>query len=115
MIYPCHSKPKSQWCDHKGAGGFMGHTCIKKPNLLYLPLVAEEAAEVIQVAMKALRFGPDHRYPDGEHSGLTNMEALAIEVGNFLEVMELLGLQEISIEMGRALKREKLKKWGPER
>ena len=23
----CHSRPKDQWCDNKGPGGFMGHTC----------------------------------------------------------------------------------------
>lgn len=25
--YPCHRKPKEQWCDSNGHGGFMGHTC----------------------------------------------------------------------------------------
>lgn len=24
---PCHKLPKSQWCDRKGLGDFMGHTC----------------------------------------------------------------------------------------
>lgn len=24
---PCHDKPREQWCDHAGPGGFMGHTC----------------------------------------------------------------------------------------
>jgi hypothetical protein len=24
---PCHSRPQSEWCDHDGIGGFMGHTC----------------------------------------------------------------------------------------
>ena len=27
--YPCHQKPKKDWCDHKGLGDFMGHTCGK--------------------------------------------------------------------------------------
>lgn len=26
-VYPCHSKPKSEWCDRDGPAGFMGHTC----------------------------------------------------------------------------------------
>lgn len=26
----CHAKPRSQWCDHAGPGGFMGHTCAKR-------------------------------------------------------------------------------------
>ena len=24
---PCHSKPKEEWCDREGPGGFMGHPC----------------------------------------------------------------------------------------
>jgi len=27
--WPCRSLPPDQWCDHEGAGGFMGHTCSK--------------------------------------------------------------------------------------
>ena len=27
---PCHAKPREQWCDHSGPGGFMGHTCYPK-------------------------------------------------------------------------------------
>lgn len=27
--FPCHSLPKENWCDNKGRGGFMGHTCGK--------------------------------------------------------------------------------------
>lgn len=23
----CRSKPQDEWCDRKGTGGFMGHTC----------------------------------------------------------------------------------------
>lgn len=25
--WPCHSKPKAEWCDRHGPGDFMGHTC----------------------------------------------------------------------------------------
>ena len=32
--FPCHKLPKEQWCDYKGQGGFMGHTCGRpKTNL----------------------------------------------------------------------------------
>lgn len=24
---PCHARPRDQWCDRDGVGGFMGHTC----------------------------------------------------------------------------------------
>lgn len=26
--WPCHRKPQREWCDHSGAGDFMGHTCV---------------------------------------------------------------------------------------
>jgi hypothetical protein len=29
---PCRSKPRSEWCDRDGPGGFMGHTCIAKAD-----------------------------------------------------------------------------------
>lgn len=39
LIPTCHSKPRRQWCDHSGPGGFMGHTC--GPDLWYpLPWIA---------------------------------------------------------------------------
>lgn len=31
-VYPCHSKPRTDWCDHSGPGGFMGHTCVPLPR-----------------------------------------------------------------------------------
>lgn len=35
--FPCHARPREQWCDRDGPGGFTGHTCIRKqpwsPNL----------------------------------------------------------------------------------
>lgn len=30
--YPCRSKPKEEWCDKDGLGGFMGHTCGNVKN-----------------------------------------------------------------------------------
>lgn len=114
MIYPCHSRPEREWCDHSGPGGFMGHTCLKPPNLAYLPLVAEEAGEVIQAAMKLIRFGRNDRYPRGEHEGRTTVEALAFEIGDFLEVIDRLGLPWELINEGREIKRIKLELYGPE-
>ena len=77
----------------------------------YLTLVAEEAAEVIQVICKIQRFGADDYWVK---EGCVNREALAMEVGDFLEVLDRLGLPADLIEQGRARKREKLKKYGPE-
>lgn len=31
-FWPCHMKPKKEWCDHDGPGGFMGHTCDTLKN-----------------------------------------------------------------------------------
>ncbi len=84
-------------------------------NQDYLPLVIEEAAEVIQAAAKVQRFGPDRKYPKGSHANETNTEALALEVGDLLEVIEMLSLPIEIIDQGRAKKKEQLKKWGPER
>ncbi len=84
-------------------------------NADYLPLVIEEAAEVIQAATKVQRFGPDRRYPSGDAAEETNTDALAIEVGDLLEVIDRLGLPAEVIERGRAKKRLQLAKWGPER
>ena len=46
----------------------------------YLPLVAEEAAEVIQAIMKIQRFGADDKYRTGPHKGQTTVEALAEDI-----------------------------------
>lgn len=79
----------------------------------YLPLVAEEAAEVIQAITKAMRFGPDHRYRKGSHAGRTNVEAIAYEVGDLLAVIDELGLPADLIIAGRTRKIERLRTYGP--
>lgn len=83
-------------------------------DLAYLPLVVEEAGEVIQAAMKLVRFGPDHKYLKGEHEGRTNVEALAWEIGDLFEVIDRLGLPVEIINEARDHKRAKLKLYGPE-
>ena len=84
-------------------------------NLDYLPLVIEEAAEVIQAATKVQRFGPDRRYPNGDHADETNTDALAMEIGDLLEVIDRLDLSAEVVWRGRHKKRAQLEKWGPER
>ncbi len=76
----------------------------------YLPLVTEEAGEVLQAIGKVQRFGSDNRW---ERQGCSNLEALAYEVGDLLEVIDCLDLPEALIEEGRIRKREKLKVYGP--
>lgn len=82
-------------------------------DLAYLPLLVEEAGEIIQAAMKLQRFGEEHRYRTGSHKGLTNLEALTSEVGDFLEVLDRLGLNQGWIEVGRQHKRERLRLYDP--
>jgi len=80
-------------------------------NADYLPLVVEEAAEIIQAICKIQRFGPDHHW---RREGCTNVTVLAYEVGDFFEVIERLDLPKCLIEAGRQRKRERLKKYAPE-
>lgn len=79
----------------------------------YLPLVAEEAAEVIQAIAKIMRFGPEEINPHSHDHQTTNLETLALEVGDFLAVMEKLGLPRDKIAFGSALKMDRLEEFGP--
>lgn len=105
----------SNWADPKLAGQAPLCTKRKVMNAEYLSLAIEEAAEVIKAATKILRFGPDRRYPSGDHADETNTEALAMEFGDLLEVVDRLELPYELIERGRNKKRAQLKKWGPQR
>ena len=42
LDYPCHAKPRAQWCDHDGPGGFMGHTCCDQRVFVRVQQVVEE-------------------------------------------------------------------------
>ena len=79
-------------------------------NEKYLTLVAEEAAEIIHAICKIQRFGANTYWAKG---GCVNSEALALEVGDFLEVLDRLGLPAALVKQGRDRKREKLKRYGP--
>ena len=80
-------------------------------NENYLPLVMEEAGEVLQAIGKIQRFGVDHKWVS---EGCLNFEALAFEIGDLLEVIDRLGLDPALIEQGRERKRERLKTYAPE-
>ncbi len=82
-------------------------------DLAYLPLVVEEAAEVIQAAMKIQRFGEQYKYASGAHTGQTNMEALCLEVGDLFEVIDRMNLPRLLVERGRVNKRKRLQKYSP--
>lgn len=55
--WPCHRKPRKEWCDHAGAGGFMGHTCVAPlptpvPMLLWCPTCSTRHIDVGEFATK---------------------------------------------------------------
>jgi hypothetical protein len=55
--WPCHRKPRRDWCDKEGTGGFMGHTClppapISIPMLLWCPSCGERHIDVGEFASK---------------------------------------------------------------
>jgi len=80
-------------------------------DLNYLPLVTEEAGEVLQAIGKVQRFGPNHPWVS---QGGTNTEVLAWEVGDLLEVIDRLDLPPKLVEEARERKRQRLEKYGPE-
>lgn len=56
-----------------------------------LAILAEEAGEVIQAVGKVLRHGYDSKHPN---SGITNLETLEKEIGDFLCCAALLARQQ---------------------
>ena len=95
--FPCHERPRDQWCDKDGDGGFMGHTCIVPPSTKLtrdelLVLLIEECSEVIKAATKCLRFGYDVDHGTGYGN---NRDALAKEAGELSAVIGELRLGNI--------------------
>lgn len=80
----------------------------------YLSLTIEECAEVIQAASKINRFGANKRWYGEGYTGESNLEMLAREVGELLEVLENLNLPKDLIYKGRLYKRKRLEQFGPE-
>lgn len=56
-------------------------------NLMVPEITQEECAEVIQAISKVLRFGLNQHHPE---TGVTNIEALAIEVGQLKYMLDRL-------------------------
>lgn len=79
-------------------------------NSKHLLNLMEEAAEVVKAAAKAVRFGPDSCAPPRT---LSTTEALAMEVGDLLEIIDRLDLPERFVTFGRVRKARKLKQFGP--
>jgi NTP pyrophosphatase (non-canonical NTP hydrolase) len=86
-----------------------GHLSLREAELL--EMLAEEAAEVVQAAMKVLRHGWDSRNPMRPDS-FTNMEHLSRELGQLaVLVNQLPRLSEEMHEFGRVEKEKSLSEW----
>lgn len=66
----------------------MSHPSLTRAEAERLELLAEEASEVVQLAMKILRHGRDNFNPN-DPLQTPNHELLAMEVGNFNAVSAL--------------------------
>ena len=79
------------------------------PTRELLTILAEEAAEIVQRATKALRFGIEEKQPE---QPWTNAIRLAHEIGDLNEtvrrLIDLSVLEPIAIQVGERLKRKKL-------
>lgn len=69
--------------------------------------LAEEAAEVIQMKSKVIRFGLNDEWP--VDSGMTNRKKLAEELGHLLAVIDILKAHEIVTQ--DEMDTHKWKKW----
>lgn len=57
---PCHSRPRDEWCDKDGPGGFMGHTCQcksaphKQTKVQGMRLIPELTEPTVEAVLEAL-------------------------------------------------------------
>lgn len=81
-------------------------------EVLNLEHLAEEAAEVVRIKSKCIRFGMDDYHPK---NGQVNRVALAHEIGHFLKLVEILishgSIKEEDVLKGKAEKAKNLAKW----
>lgn len=101
------------WC--KACNTIYEHECkcMKFDNeRLNLEILAEEAAEVIRIKSKCIRFGMDDFHPK---NGMPNRESLAEEIGHFIAMVEILiengTIKEGLISQAINNKKQNLKKW----
>lgn len=62
--YPCRRKPRAEWCDWDGLGGFMGHTCLPKPAEAQVRVVRTIVYEGVPHWIERML---KHAMADGEH------------------------------------------------
>ena len=78
----------------------------------FLDILAEEAAEIIQIVSKIKRFGYESRCTI---TGIPNRELLEMEIGDFEHLKERLirqgELRKNAIEAAKKCKEEKIEKW----
>jgi NTP pyrophosphatase (non-canonical NTP hydrolase) len=79
----------------------------------YLPLIMEEAAEVIQICSKILRFGETDTNPNDPNAQM-NFKELDKELGDLKAVYNLCGVLDEDVNTASREKLEKLKVFGPD-
>jgi MerR HTH family regulatory protein len=61
---PCHKLPHSQWCDRKGPGDFMGHTCFKERTYS-----SNDIADITGASLRQLQWWDEQRLIQPKHFG----------------------------------------------
>jgi NTP pyrophosphatase (non-canonical NTP hydrolase) len=70
-----------------------------------IAILAEEAGEIVQDAMKSLRFGLD-----SEYEGVTNLERLRTELGQLFAVAEMLCKDGVPLKLEPVTVSDKIRK-----
>jgi NTP pyrophosphatase (non-canonical NTP hydrolase) len=84
VVPPCHAKPRAEWCDHSGGGGFMGHTCYPRP-VVPLTFDALRAANTARLPLFKNKHGQTaHAKADGsDWSPAQWLQAVVGELGEY--------------------------------
>jgi len=81
---------------------------LKDQEIERLAKLAEEASEIVQAAMKIIRFGYESTYTDG----IENRTHLEIEIGNLLCIVDYMvsvnDLNSVAIDEARLAHNEKM-------
>lgn len=80
----------------------------------WLPLIAEECAEIVKDAMKGLRFGLHDRPEDADKFSADNLAKIKLEIADLLAVLQSCGLDFSELNVAIEMKKQKLRTFGPD-
>lgn len=80
----------------------------------WLPLIAEECAEIIKETMKAQRFGLHDRPPGADEFSADNLGKIKLEIADLLAVLQSCGLDLSELDVAIEMKKRKLRIFGPD-